>query len=189
MEERTEVFLVKKDDRAYCNCKLTVRVFEEGRRVNTLAEEIYSAARSFCERIFEIDRENERERRERFKIVPYGYCLIAETVKLTERISVLTVGYSFFSRFPGGDKIDGEELLLFDEKTDRVIPRTAFSLMRAYSGKGKEKKKIPDICFDGEALFWICGKEKERIDIRDFDNIYAKLVPTSKKGRKGIDNF
>ena len=61
--------------------------------------------------------------------------------------------------------------------------------MRAYSGKGKEKKKTPDICFDGEALFWICGKRKERIDIRDFENIYAKLVPTSKKGRKGIDNF
>ena len=54
---------------------------------------------------------------------------------------------------------------------------------------GKEKKKTPDICFDGEALFWICGKEKERIDIRDFENIYAKLVPTSTKGRKGIDNF
>ena len=177
MEERNDRFSVLYANKVYCNCRMNVRAEGKDSNAFSFAMKMYTQARSFAEHIYEADREEERTAREKFGITPYGYFLSIEVTALCERLYLIFLKYSFYARFPGGKREDGERAILFDEKMNRPVSPVVFALIDIYENK-KIKTHFPDrIAIQEEDIVLFFGKREKRILMKAFESFYLKLFP------------
>jgi len=189
MSEKSETFCVKAEGRSYCNCRLSIELCNCKDNLKSLAEEMYSSAIDYCERIYTETFENHKELRERYNVTPYGFCFSICAAPVSERIYAVNVEHVFYARFPGGERRDVKRTFLFDEMLNIPITDSSFGFL-SFLGENKSKRRdIKYIGAENGELIFCRDDERIKLSFVSFEAEYARIMRNKKKASKGIDNF